>query len=102
MCQVERVNSVARANPLFYTFRRKKGEELDIIWFGRRCFSIRSRDLGVVTDPYDQVLDKVVRAPFVKAVTWSGPRTGPPSLFATDAPSRPLERAVMERNQGAW
>ena len=58
---------------------------MDIIWFGRRCFSIRSRDLGVVTDPYDQVLDKVVRAPFVKAVTWSGPRTGPPSLFATDA-----------------
>ncbi len=57
---------------------------MDITWFGRRCFSIRSRDLGVVTDPYDQVLDKVVKAPFVKAVTWSGPRTGPPSLFAPE------------------
>ena len=76
--------SVARANPLFYTFERKKGEELDITWFGRRCFSIRTRDLGVVTDPYDEVHDKVVRAPLVKAVTWSGPPTGPPSLFAPD------------------
>ena len=62
---------------------------MDIIWFGRRCFSIRSRDLGVVTDPYDQVHDKVVRAPFVKAVTWSGPRTGPPSLFTPEAQLEP-------------
>lgn len=54
---------------------------MDITWYGRRCFSIRSRDLGVVTDPYEQVHDKVVRVPYVKAVTWSGPRTGPPSLF---------------------
>ena len=54
---------------------------MDITWYGRRCFSIRSRDLGVVTDPYEQVHDRVVRAPYVKAVTWSGPRTGPPSLF---------------------
>lgn len=56
---------------------------MDITWFGRRCFSIRSRDLGVVTDPYDQVQVKVTRAPYVKAVTWSGPPTGPLSLFRT-------------------
>ena len=55
---------------------------MDITWFGRRCFSIRSGGLGVVTDPYDQVQGKVTRAPYVKAVTWSGPPTGPLSLFS--------------------
>lgn len=58
---------------------------MDITWFGRRCFSIRSRDLGVVTDPYEQVHGKVTRAPYVKAVTWSGPPTGLPSLFDSDS-----------------
>ena len=57
---------------------------MDITWFGRRCFSIRSRDLGVVTDPYEQVHSKVTRAPYVKAVTWSGPPTGPLSLFGAE------------------
>ena len=60
---------------------------MDITWFGRRCFSIRSRDLGVVTDPYEQVHGKVTRAPYVKAVTWSGPPTGLPSLFDSDGGS---------------
>lgn len=57
---------------------------MDITWFGRRCFSIRSRELGVITDPYEQVHGKVTRAPYVKAVTWSGPATGPMSLFSAE------------------
>ena len=35
----------------------------------------------MITDPYEQVHSKVTRAPYVKAVTWSGPPTGPLSLF---------------------
>lgn len=45
---------------------------------------IRSRELGVITDPYEGVHNKVTRAPYVKAVTWSGPPTGPLSLFGTE------------------
>ena len=70
---------------------------MDITWFGRRCFSIRSKDLGVVTDPYEQVHDKATRAPYVKAVTWSGPPTGLPSLF--DAEDGAGSREEDERRE---
>lgn len=39
----------------------------------------------MITDPYEQVHSKVTRAPYVKAVTWSGPPTGPQSLFGAEA-----------------
>lgn len=45
---------------------------------------IRSRELGVITDPYEGLHNKVTRAPYVKAVTWSGPPTGPLSLFGAE------------------
>lgn len=40
--------------------------------------------MGVITDPYEQVHSRVTRAPYVKAVTWSGPPTGPLSLFGAE------------------
>ena len=85
-CQVER--QCCAYNIAFLYFNEKESKKLDITWFGRRCFSIRSRDLGVVTDPYDQVQGKVTRAPYVKAVTWSGPPTGPLSLFGGEGQGR--------------
>jgi len=44
---------------------------LDITWFGQRCFSIRTKDVSIITDPYDEVLNKLTKVPLVKATTIS-------------------------------
>ncbi len=48
----------------------------------------------MITDPYEQVHGKVTRAPYVKAVTWSGPPTGPLSLFGAE------EQGGVQEEQG--
>ena len=49
----------------------REGLDLDITWFGRRCFSIRAKDVSVLTDPYDMVSNKLAKVPLLKAVTFS-------------------------------
>ena len=48
----------------------------------------------MITDPYEQIHGKVTRAPYVKAVTWSGPPTGPLSLFGAE------EQGGVQEEQG--
>ena len=44
---------------------------MDITWMGRRCFSIRGRDVTILTDPYGNVADRLGKGPKVRAVTCS-------------------------------
>ena len=44
---------------------------MDITWMGRRCFSIRGRDVTILTDPYGNIAARLGKGQKVRAVTCS-------------------------------
>jgi L-ascorbate metabolism protein UlaG (beta-lactamase superfamily) len=46
---------------------------LDLTWLGNRCFSVRGRDVTVVTDPDGEAIDKTLKGQEITAITLSRP-----------------------------
>ena len=46
---------------------------MDLTWLGNRCFSVRGRDVTVVTDPDGEAIEKTLKGQEITAVTLSRP-----------------------------